>query len=144
MIYTEQTSPKSHFPVPHIPLEVFTLYSCSRSPASLPQRRPPPACPASFLLFLALHSCLLWPSWSFSLLSGLSLSVVSDSLWPHSPPGSSVHGDSPGKNTRVGCHSLLQGIFPIQGSNPGLLHWRWFLYLLSHQRSPINFTVLIQ
>ena len=39
-----------------------------------------------------------------------------------SPPGSSVHGDSPGKNTGVGCHALLQGIFPTQGSNPGLLH----------------------
>ena len=37
-------------------------------------------------------------------------------------PGSSVHGDSPGKNTWVGCHSLLQGIFPTQGSNWGLLH----------------------
>ena len=35
-----------------------------------------------------------------------------------SPPGSSVRGDSPGKNTRVGCHALLQGIFPTQGSNP--------------------------
>ena len=33
-------------------------------------------------------------------------------------PGSSVHGDSPGKNTGVGCHALLQGIFPTQGSNP--------------------------
>ena len=33
-------------------------------------------------------------------------------------PGSSVHGDSPGKNTGVGCHALLQGIFPIQGSIP--------------------------
>ena len=31
------------------------------------------------------------------------------------PPGSSVHGDSPGKHTGVGCHALLQGIFPIQG-----------------------------
>ena len=41
-----------------------------------------------------------------------------------SPPGSSVHWDSPGKNTGVGCHALLQGIFPTQGSNPGLLHWR--------------------
>ena len=39
-----------------------------------------------------------------------------------SPPGSSVHGDSPGKNTGVGCHTLLQGIFPTQGSNPRLLH----------------------
>ena len=35
-----------------------------------------------------------------------------------SPPGSSVHGDSPGKNTGVGCHALLQGIFPTQGGNP--------------------------
>ena len=39
-----------------------------------------------------------------------------------SPPGSSVHGDSPVKNTGVGCHSLLQGILPSQGSNPSLLH----------------------
>ena len=35
-----------------------------------------------------------------------------------SPPGSSVHGDFPGKNTGVGCPALLQGIFPTQGSNP--------------------------
>ena len=34
-----------------------------------------------------------------------------------SPPGSSVHGDSPGKNTEVGCHALLQKIFLTQGSN---------------------------
>ena len=38
------------------------------------------------------------------------------------PPGSSVHGDSPGKNTGVDCHDLLQGIFPTQGSNPDLPH----------------------
>ena len=38
----------------------------------------------------------------------------------YSLPGSSVLGDSPGKNTGVGCHALLQGIFPTQGSNPGL------------------------
>ena len=50
-----------------------------------------------------------------------------------SPPGSSVHGDSPGKNTGVGCHALLQGIFPTQGSNPGLLHCRQILYQLSYQ-----------
>ena len=50
-----------------------------------------------------------------------------------SPPGSSVHGDSPGKNTGVGCHALLQGIFPTQGSNPGLPHCRQILYHLSHQ-----------
>ena len=40
---------------------------------------------------------------------------------------------SPGKNTRVGCHSLLQGIFPTQGSNPDFLHCRQILYCLSHQ-----------
>ena len=62
-------------------------------------------------------------------------SVVSNSLWPRGPyscslPGSSVHGDSPGKNTGVGCHSLLQGIFPTQGSNPGLPHCR------HHYREP--------
>ena len=67
-------------------------------------------------------------------------------------PGSSAHGilcpwNSPGKNTGVGSHSLLQGIFPAQGSNPGLLHCRQILYHMSHQGSlvalhPIN-TLLI-
>ena len=38
-----------------------------------------------------------------------------------SRPGSSVHGDSPGKNTGVGCHALLQGTFPTQRSNSHLL-----------------------
>ena len=52
------------------------------------------------------------------------------------PPRSSVHGDSPGKNTGVGCQDLLQGIFPTQGSNPGLPHCRRILYQLSHQGSP--------
>ena len=50
-----------------------------------------------------------------------------------SPPGSSVHGDSPGKNTGVDCHAFLQGIFPTQGYNPGLLHCKGVLYCLSHQ-----------
>ena len=44
--------------------------------------------------------------------------------------------DSPGKNTRVGCHAFLQGIFPAQGSNPGLLHCRHILYHLGHKGSP--------
>ena len=53
-----------------------------------------------------------------------SCRVISDSSRPHglySPQGSSVHGGSPGKNTWVGCHALLQGIFPTQGLNPRLL-----------------------
>ena len=43
--------------------------------------------------------------------------------------------DSPGKNTRVGCHFLLQRIFPTQGLKPGLLLCRQTLYCLSHQGS---------
>ena len=50
-------------------------------------------------------------------------------------PGSSVHGDSPGKNTEVGCHSLLQGIFPTQESNPGLQYCKQILHHLSWQSS---------
>ena len=53
-----------------------------------------------------------------------------------SPPGSSVHGDSPGKNTEVGCHALLQGIFPTQELNSGLPRCRQILYHLSHKESP--------
>ena len=45
--------------------------------------------------------------------------------------------DFPGKNTGVGCHSLLQGIFSTQGSSPGLLHCRQMLYHLSYWGSPI-------
>ena len=47
-----------------------------------------------------------------------------------SPPGSSDHGDSPGKNTGVGCQALLQGNFLTQGLNQGLLHCRQILYRL--------------
>ena len=59
-----------------------------------------------------------------------------------SPPGSSIHGDSPGKNTGVGCHALLQGIFPSQGLNPGFLHCRRILYHLCYQQSPWILTVV--
>ena len=50
-----------------------------------------------------------------------------------SPPGSPVHGVFPGQNTGVGCHFFLQGIFPTQGSNPGLSRCRQTLRPLSHQ-----------
>ena len=53
-----------------------------------------------------------------------------------SPPGSFAHGDSPGKNTGVGCHAILWGIFLTQGSNSGLPHCSQILYNLSHQGSP--------
>ena len=51
-------------------------------------------------------------------------------------PSSSVPGVSPGKNSGVGCHALLQEMFPTQGLNPGLLHCMWILYHLSHQGIP--------
>ena len=52
-----------------------------------------------------------------------------------SPPGSSVHGDSPSKNIGVSCHALFQGIFSSKGLNPGLPHCRWILYHLSHKKA---------
>ena len=61
-----------------------------------------------------------------------SFSVVYNSLWPH---GLYSPWNSPGQNTGVGSLSLLPEIFPIQGSNPGLLHCRWILYQLSHKGS---------
>ena len=53
-------------------------------------------------------------------------SVISDSLQPYGL-WSLKTPLSPGKNTGVGCHALLQGIFPNQGSNLHLLHCRWIL-----------------
>ena len=61
-----------------------------------------------------------------------SCSVVSNFLQPH---GLYSPWNSPGKNTRVGSLSLLQGIFLTQGSNPGLPHYRQILYQLSHKGS---------
>ena len=68
----------------------------------------------------------------------VSRSIVSDSLQPHGlqPSRLLCPQDSPGKNTGVGLHFLLQGIFPTQGSNSGLLHCRQILYHLSYQGSP--------
>ena len=58
---------------------------------------------------------------------------MSDSLWPY---GLYCPWNSPGQNTGVGSYSLLQGIIPTQGLNPGFLHCRQIFYPLSHQGSP--------
>ena len=65
----------------------------------------------------------------------VSRSVMSDSLEPCGlwPARLLCPWDSLGKNTGVGCHSLLQEIFPLQGLNLGVLRCRWILHLLSHQ-----------
>ena len=64
----------------------------------------------------------------------VSHSVMSSSLqlWP---PKLLCPWNSPGKNTGVGSHFLLQEIFLMQGSNLGLLHYRQILYHLNHQGS---------
>ena len=83
-----------------------------------------------------LRMVLIWPS-LYTGCAVLSRSVMSDSLQPHGlwPTRLFCPWGLLGKNTEVRCHSLLQGIFPIQGSKPGLLHCRQNLSHLSHQGS---------
>ena len=69
---------------------------------------------------LLTHTTWKWPVWPFV------------TLWIYSS------WSSPGYNTGVGSLSLLQGIFPTQGSNPDLLHCRQILYQLNHKESPYN------
>ena len=68
------------------------------------------------------------------------LTVLSDSLRPHGPQPSRLlcPRDPPGKSPSVGCHALLQGIFPTQELNPGLLRCRRTLHRLNHQRCHIG------
>ena len=95
-----------------------TLY-----PVPIPSRNCSEPSPLSLSLTLS-SACV----WAKSLQSCLTLCDSMD----RSLPGSSVHGDSPGRNTGAVCHSLLQGIFPTQGSNPGLPHCRQILCPISH------------
>ena len=92
-------------------------------------------------MFASLESLVLLPSVGFNEASAVLCLVALSCLTLRnpmdcSPPSSSVHGDSSGKNTGVGCQALLQGIFPTEGSNPGLPHCRLILYQPSHQGSP--------
>ena len=86
-------------------------------------------------------SCIIYSKQSYSTRAVLVLPLVTQFCltlccpMDCSPPGFSAHGDSPYKNTGVGCHALLYGIFPTQGSKPDLPHGRQILYHLSHKRS---------
>ena len=73
----------------------------------------------------------------------ISRLVGSDSLRPHGLYRLLCPRDSPGKNTEVGCHALLQGTFPTQGSNLGLLPCRQILYWPSHQGAFSSIQLLI-
>ena len=74
-------------------------------------------------------TALYW-YWSSESESHSAMSDYFVTPWLYSPQ------NSPGQNTGVGSLSLLQGIFPTQGLNPGLLHCRRILYQLSHKGSP--------
>ena len=79
-----------------------------------------------FILGGASRSVLLKYDWKWKLLSCVQLFATHGLYSPW---------NSLGQNTGVGTLSLLQEIFPTQGSNPGLLHYRWILYQLSHEGS---------
>ena len=91
-----------------------------------------------FILPLVSLTSVQYNCWVLSVLyifcdKKVKVKVTSNSLRPH---GLYSPWNSPGQNTRVVSLSLLQGIFPTQGSNPGLPHCKWVLYQLSHKRSP--------
>ena len=99
------------------------------------------------------YRCVQWHRWAFvyvcdsctcmhvCLLSG----IVVSNLWPHGlqPTRLLCPWDSPGKNTGVGCHFLLQRIFPIEGSNPSLLHWKVDSFTMGPPRKPPDFCVYV-
>ena len=100
-------------------------------------------------LFLSLHLSPLQVSTlltlaglvSFSAVSSTQLKVTQSCPTLCNPRNSPWN--SPGQNTGDGSRSLLQGILPTQGSNPGLQRCRWILYQLSHQRNPRFYQTLL-
>ena len=139
----------------------WTLNNWNISPPSLTRKslqhrgQPRTAQPPFCIHFSSPHAQVcrpllcLWPSTSgSSLRRGAAVlcsvaSVVSDSLWPQGLSSTRLlcPWDSPGKNTGVGCHALLQGIVRTQGSNPHLLrlpHCRQILYHWATGKVPLR------
>ena len=88
----------------------------------------------------AASKCVCWnPGFQYLMCccAMLSCPVLSNSLWPEGLqlPRQLCPWDSPGKNSGIGCHALLQGIFSTQELNPGLPHCRQILYQLNYQGS---------
>ena len=92
---------------------------------------PPQTIILTFLHFFFLGMVLI--TTSCTMLWKVKVSQSRPTLWLH---GLYWLWNSPGQNTEVGSLSLLQGILPTQGSNPGLPHYRWILYQLSHKGNP--------
>ena len=89
--------------------------------------------------WLSLNTYYAYIQYSYNVLCFkhvFSRSVMSDSLLSHVLPLLLCPWGLSRQENWVPCHALLQGIFPTQGLNPGLLHCRWILYYLSHQGSP--------
>ena len=98
--------------------------------------------PSALLFFQLVRAWLLPLSGSLVLCLLTHLCLTLCNPMGCRPLGSSVHGDSPGRNTRMGCHALLQVIFPTQESNPGQVHLslsKLFLFLIPF----LNYTYLI-
>ena len=116
----------SHLPETVLALKVKT--PCPGNPLSYPRQSFQPVCVQWLKDVTTSQSCqrikeIMPEKWFEN--SSDSRSIVSDSLWAH---GLYSPWNSPGQNTGVGSLSLLQGIFPTQGLNPGLPHCRWVLY----------------
>ena len=99
---------------------------------------------AVYILKQKTTQCVVYKEWEWKW--KWSRSVVSDSMRPHrlKPTRLLCPWDFPGKSTGVGCHFLLQRIFPTQGSNLGLLHCRQMLYHLSHQGRQALYTKTLE
>ena len=124
-----------------LPISFKSLQFNSAAPDTIPKNplQSREQCPSNshYILYMCMLNC----------------SVMSNSLWSHglSPTRLLCSWDSPGKNTGVGCHFLLQGIFLTQGSNQSLLHCGCspalqadFFLSLSHQTNHFIHTSLIK
>ena len=100
---------------PRAPPETNTPFQPPHTQLSSPF---PAISPSAFVPFTKARAALCF-------VSGVSGSVPRRGLQPSRPL---CPWDSPGRNAGVGCHALLQGIFPTQGANPGLPHCRRILY----------------
>lgn len=124
-----------HHDEPNIPgsYEIFFFTSSDFTNQTYSQLSVFQLCSSSFILYGAIRIALCFSPvtfWTPFSLGCLSVSYPFAFLY--------CSWDICGKNTGVGCHSFLQEIFPIQGSDPGLLYCREILYHLSHQGSPLE------
>ena len=128
----------------NLPKTVYLMGLPNQLPTKFPHRCQKQGCPVALTKILELSSPLLSLTphiQSISKSSSCTFKTHTDShrfslcvcltLWLLCP------WDFPNKDTGVSCHFLLQGIFPTQRSNPGLLHCRLILYQLSYKESPI-------